>query len=426
MVEPGKKIVLQLIIFRLLIVTVLVVAAVSIQFGTSTFLSLSHFYLIIISIYVLSCAYFMFYHWGRNYSFQIYFQIIMDLFWITALVYISGGLHGTFHFLYILEIFAASVLLSGRAAYLTAALSSIFFGTLVDLMYFGIIPYYRGLHRSEAAAGVFINNIFVSWSVFFLIAFLVNSLTRRIRNTRSELETVRKELKINKNLALAGDVAAHLAHEIRNPLAAISGSVQVLNKDLDLTGEQKELMRIVIKESARVSKSFEHFLTLASSGKMNFTLFRFSRLMKETLTLLKASGGLPGKIEIKGNYKTSKISYYGNNNQFKQIFWNILNNSVKAMPEGGLLSINFDIINKHNVLLRFADTGFGMKEEDRGRIFDPFFSGFEKGQGIGLSVVRRMVGDYNGRINVVSAAGKGTEISIILPGQKRKNMNKDL
>ena len=96
------------------------------------------------------------------------------------------------------------------------------------------------------------------------------------------------------------------------------------------------------------------------------------------------------------------------------------------MPEGGLLSINFDIINKHNVLLRFADTGFGMKEEDRGRIFDPFFSGFEKGQGIGLSVVRRMVGDYNGRINVVSAAGKGTEISIILPGQKRKNMNTDL
>ncbi len=426
MAEPGKKIVLQLIIFRLLIVTVLVVAAVSIQFGTSTFLPLSHFYLIVIFIYVLSCVYFMFYHWGRNYSFQVYFQIIMDLFWITALVYISGGLHGTFHFLYILEIVAASVLLSGRAAYLTAALSSIFFGALVDLMYFGVIPYYGGLHRSEAATGVFINNIFVSWSVFFLIAFLVNSLTRRLRMTRSELEAARKELKVNKNLALAGDVAAHLAHEIRNPLAAISGSVQVLNRDLDLTGEQKELMRIVIKESERVSKSFEHFLTLASSGKMNFTLFRFSRLMKETLTLLKASGGLPDNIEIRGNYKSSDISYHGNSNQFKQIFWNILNNSVKAMPEGGLLSINFDIIDKQSVLLRFTDTGFGMKEEDRERIFEPFFSGFEKGQGVGLSVVRRMVGDYNGHIDVVSAPEKGTEISIILPGQKRKNMNKDL
>jgi two-component system sensor histidine kinase PilS (NtrC family) len=418
MAETGKKIVLQLIIFSLLIVKVLV--------GTSTFLPLSHFYLIVIFIYVLSCVYFMFYHWGRNYSFQVYFQIIMDLFWITALVYISGGLHGTFHFLYILEIVAASVLLSGRAAYLTAALSSIFFGALVDLMYFGVIPYYGGLHRSEAAAGVFINNIFVSWSVFFLIAFLVNSLTRRLRMTRSELEAARKELKVNKNLALAGDVAAHLAHEIRNPLAAISGSVQVLNRDLDLTGEQKELMRIVIKESERVSKSFEHFLTLASSGKMNFTLFRFSRLMKETLTLLKASGGLPDNIEIRGNYKSSDISYYGNSNQFKQIFWNILNNSVKAMPEGGLLSVNFDIIDKHSVLLRFTDTGFGMKEEDRERIFEPFFSGFEKGQGVGLSVVRRMVGDYNGHIDVVSAPEKGTEISIILPGQKRKSMNKDL
>jgi len=420
MAELKKKIVLQLILFRLLVVTILVVAAVSIQFGTSTFLPLNQFYLIVAAIYVFTCVYLVLYYRGKHFSFQVYFQIIMDLFCITAFVYISGGLQGTFYILYILEIMVASVMLSGRAAYLTAALSSIFFGVLVDLMYFGVIPYYGELPRSEVTAGVFINNIFVAWGVFFLLAFLVNSLTQSLRKTRSDLETTKKELEVNKNLALAGDVAAHLAHEIRNPLAAISGSVQVLNKELLLTDEQKKLMQIIVKESRRMSQSFEHFLTLASSGKMSFSSFRLSRLMKETLILLKGSGILHENIEIKGNYKTSNLSYYGSSNQFKQIFWNILSNSIKAMQEVGSLSINFDKINKNDIRLRFADTGFGMKEEDREKIFEPFFSRFKNGQGVGLSVVRRMVGDYNGSVNVVSAPGKGTEISVVFPGNKEK------
>lgn len=417
--DLRKKTVLQLILFRILVATILIVAAVSIQFGTSTFLPLTYFYLIIVIIYILSLFYLLLYSWGKHYSFQIYLQIIPDLILITALVYISGGLQGTFYFLYILEIITASLLLSGRAAYLTAAMSSIFFGVLVDLMYFGVIPYYGDISRSEISAGIFFNNIFVAWGAFFLIAFLINYLTKNLKKTKEALDAAKKELEIKKNLALAGDVAAHLAHEIRNPLAAISGSVQVLGRDLNLAGEQKDLMQIIVKESRRISQSFEHFLTLASPGKSVLTSFRLSRLMNETLTLLQGSGEFPKNIKLEGNFRTAKISYYGSDSQFKQIFWNILKNSIKAMPGGGTLTINFKPAAQKNILMEFSDTGSGMSREEREKVFEPFHSGFEKGQGIGMSVVRRIVGDYNGRIDIDSTPGKGTKIMIFLPPIKK-------
>jgi len=416
--STEKKDILRLILLRLVIVTSLVVSAVIIQFSTSVFLPLSPFYYVVISFYLLSFVYLVLYIWGKNLPLQVSFQIFFDLLLITALVYISGGVQGSFFFLYIFVIISASYVISKRAAYLTAALSAILYGFLVDGMYFGLIPYYSQEETIEISLGLVNYNIFMAWGAFFLVAFFMNFLADSLRKTRDQLMMAQKELEIKNRLATAGEVSAQLAHEVRNPLAAISGSVQVLKDELGLKGEQRELMDIIVSESRRVSHSIEQFLNLASPGKKTFSTINLTEILKETLTLLQSSGEMDGNVQIKGNYSSKNIQYFGNNNQFKQLFWNILRNALKAMPSGGSLAIDFEKIKKDEIQLKFADSGIGMAEDKRERIFEPFYSGFDNGQGLGMAVVRKIVDDYKGKVRVDSEPDKGTEITITLPLRK--------
>ena len=415
--KKQRKDIFWFILLRLIIITTLVVSAVIIQFSTSIFLPLGLFYYLILFTYFLSFIYIILYYWGRYLSFLVHLQIFFDLFLITALVYFSGGLTGSFYFLYIFEIIAASIVISRRAAYLTAAFSAIFFGLLVNGMYLGALPNFSSDTSTEISLGLVINNIFIAWSVFFLVAFLINYMTERLRKTGDELRLAQKELEIKKRLAVAGEFSAQLAHEIRNPLAAISGSVQVLRDELDLADEQKNLMDIVVHESKRASQSIEQFLSFASPGEQTFSWVNLSAVLDETLTLLQRGGEFNGNCRVEGNYRSSEVRYFGNANQFKQIFWNLLKNSLKAMPEGGTLAIDFTQEKKGGVRIRFTDAGMGMLEEDKRRIFEPFYSGFEKGNGIGMTVVRKIVDDYNGKIQVLSELNKGTEVVILLPGR---------
>ncbi len=409
-----KKNLLWFIILRLILFTSLLLSAVTVQYSAETSL-ISPLYVLIFIAYLLSVVYLLLYFWGRRYDYQAYLQIFFDLILITVLVYLAGGLRGSFYFLYIFEIIAASIVISGRVAYITAAASSIFFGILVDGMYLRVIPYFDSNQRAELSFAFVVNHILIAWGVFFLVAYLINYLTGSLNKARQQLVSAQKELELRERLAVAGEFSAQLAHEIRNPLAAISGSVQVLRDELVLTGEQKGLMDIVVDESDRISQSIEQFLSLASPGKQTFSWINLSALMHETLILLQRSGVLNGSTHLMGNYNSAGIEYYGNRNQFKQIFWNLLKNSLKAMPEGGELSVDFNRNQSQETVLMFSDTGLGMKKEERDRLFEPFYSGFSGGMGIGMAVVRRIVDDYSGKIDVKSVPGGGTTVSIVLP-----------
>jgi len=133
---------------------------------------------------------------------------------------------------------------------------------------------------------------------------------------------------------------------------------------------------------------------------------------------------LNGDTQLVGNYASAGIEYYGNRNQFKQIFWNLLKNGLKAMPEGGELSVNFSISPQGETVLQFSDTGLGMDSEVKKRLFEPFYSGFSGGRGLGMAVVRRIVDDYNGTIEVDSVPGGGTTVSIFLPPSARPESDK--
>jgi two-component system sensor histidine kinase PilS (NtrC family) len=405
------------IILRLIIVTSILVSAVVLQLaGASVFPIVPVFYLIVLA-YLMTVGCLLLYSRGKYLGLLAYLQLVFDLFLITAFVYISGGVTSSTYFLYVFAIIAASLVISKRAAYLAAALSAVLFGLLVDGMHFGLIPYFSPEHDVKLGLGSILFTMFIAWAVFFVIAFLMNYLSGNLRKTREQLRTAQKELIIKERLAEAGRISATLAHEIRNPLAAISGSVQVMRNDLALGDVNRALMDIVVRESERVSQSIDQFLDFAVPAKQVFAEVNVSDLLDETLTMLRSSGEFSGDIRLAGNHVGTNLKFVASANQIKQVFWNLTKNAVKAMPAGGTLTIDL-LEGKGEVKIRFADTGVGMTAEDKAHLFEPFYSGFENGRGLGMANVRRIVDDYDGTIDVRSEVDKGTEILISLPHRK--------
>jgi len=406
-------------IYRLVVLTSLLVSAFIIQLSSPDTQPNPPFYYLILGAYGFSALFFALYAGGRGLLAQAYAQVVFDLLLITAFVYISGGIASSMYFLYLFPIIAAGLVISGRAGFLAASLSAILFGILVDGVYFGFIPTFRPEHAVRTTLGSMLVAIFIAWGVFFVIAALMSRLAGSLRRAREALRAAEKEILLRERLAEAGRVSASLAHEIRNPLAAISGSVQVLKKELSLSAEQRELMGIVLKESDRVSQSLEQFLDFAMPAKQVFSPINLRDILDETLKILQGGGELNGKVEITGNYSSVDVPYYGNAGQFKQIFWNLVKNAVKAMPEGGRLRLEFPEPRKREVRIVVADTGRGLSDEDKEHLFEPFYTGFENGRGLGLSIVRKIVDDYDGRIEVRSELRQGTEVLITLPPRKR-------
>jgi two-component system sensor histidine kinase PilS (NtrC family) len=399
----------------LVVLTSLLVSAFIIQLSSPESLPNLPLYYLILGAYGFSAVFFGLYIWWRRLVAQAYFQVVFDLFLITSFVYISGGLASSMYFLYLFPIIAGGLVISGRAGFLAASLSAILFGLLADGVYFGFIPAFRPEHAVKTSLGSMLVTIFIAWSVFFVIAAMMSYLAGSLDKTRAALRAAEKELIVKERLSEAGRVSASLAHEIRNPLAAISGSVQVLKKELALDAEQRELMDIVLKESERVSHSLEQFLDFALPSKKIFSVISLTDILDETLKIIQGGGELDGKVEVTGNFRSSDLHYYGNAGQFKQVFWNLIKNAVKAMPEGGRLRLDFPEPRKKEVRILVADSGRGMTEEDKEHLFEPFYSGFENGRGLGMSIVRKIVEDYNGRIDVRSELNKGTEVLITLP-----------
>ena len=410
-----KKHVLLYNLYRLAVLTSLLVSAFIIQLSSPDSQPNLPFYYLIFGAYGFSALFFGLYAWGRGLVAQAFAQVVFDLLLITAFVYISGGIASSMYFLYLFPIIAAGLVISGRAGFLAASLSAILFGLLVDGVYFGFIPAFRPEHAVKTPLGSMLVTIFIAWGVFFVIAGLISKLAGSLRKTREALRAAEKELLVRERLSEAGRVSASLAHEIRNPLAAISGSVQVLKKELALSDEQRDLMGIVIKESERVSHSLEQFLDFALPSKHVFSVISLTDILDETLKILKGGGELDGKVEVTGNFRSADLHYYGNAGQFKQVFWNLIKNAVKAMPDGGRLRLDFLGPQRKEIRIVVADSGRGMTEEDKEHLFEPFYSGFENGRGLGMSIVRKIVDDYDGRIDVRSELNKGAEILITLP-----------
>mgnify|MGYP001054903681 FL=1 len=174
-------------------------------------------------------------------------------------------------------------------------------------------------------------------------------------------------------------------------------------------------MEIVVGESRRVSTTIDQFLHLASPPRESSADIDLAAIVRETVTMLRVSGGLGEGIDVRGSFESDRIPFRGNPGMFKQIVWNLIRNAVQAMPGGGDLAIDFPPAGNGAVLVRFADTGKGMTSDERARMFEPFYSRFEGGRGLGMAVVQKLVADARGTITVNSEPGAGTSILLEIP-----------
>ena len=230
----------------------------------------------------------------------------------------------------------------------------------------------------------------------------------------TEVKKLERQARFNEQLAAVGELAAGIAHEIRNPLASISGSVQVLSNELSVGSAERRLMEIIVSESNRLSKILEEFLRFVRPQERRVAVFDVAASIREVLELFRLSDEVSDAHTISLDVDPPGSLLAADRDQIRQIVYNVAKNAVRAMPEGGTLTVEGREDGAW-YSIRFRDTGRGMSEEEIARVFTPFSTAFDGGTGLGMAIVRRIVEDHGGAIDVESKPGEGTTVTILMP-----------
>jgi two-component system sensor histidine kinase PilS (NtrC family) len=232
----------------------------------------------------------------------------------------------------------------------------------------------------------------------------------------SEIKIEAERQRMQERMAAVGEMAARMAHEIKNPLASISGSAQVLASAGNLDDNRQRLLHILVDESRRLSSILDGFLEYARSGSATFGPCDLSAMLRDCVNLLGRSEEHQEDHRLRLNVPEGLV-LRGEEHLLRQIFWNLSRNALQAMPNGGELEISATRENGR-VVLRWRDTGVGMTEEIRRQAFEPFVTTRPGGTGLGLAVVYAAVAEHNGSVSIDSAPGSGTTVTVELPVHK--------
>ena len=547
----------QLMLIRVILFSLILGALIFIQIKeTQTYfgpVQTAH-YILIILVYLFTFIYAFIFKYARNLPWLAYCQLVMDSIFVTAIIYTTGGIESIFSFLYILNIIVASIILYRRGGMVVASLSSILYGLLLDLHYYGVIhPLGPGIDYAEAYQSFYIVYlIFVNIAGFYLVAYLSSYLSEQIKKNRMELKEkqididkleilnesiinsitsalivldgqnriilfnpasesifgmkagdaagqpiekmlpslhrhftnlqvltdrsgkklppfldlsfsrdgskemplrlfvstlllpvgepqghilifhdmteirkIEEEMKKVEGLALVGELAAGIAHEIRNPMASISGSIQMLKDGIEKDDVNRRLMDIVHREINRLNHLVNDFLLFARPKEADFAPFRLGPLILESLELFKNSPHWTNKIWIQTDFR-QPITLESDPSQLKQVLWNLFLNATQAIDDTGTLHIMTDLTT-HDlsgtdgwVRIVIRDTGKGFDEKKLAQVFTPFFTTKEGGSGLGLAIVKRIVEGLRGGVQGSNHPDGGAQVTILLPNSPSK------
>ena len=237
----------------------------------------------------------------------------------------------------------------------------------------------------------------------------------------TELKKRDREARVQQRLAAVGEMAAGIAHEIRNPLASMAGSIQILRDELPLTAEQSQLMDIVLRESDRLNDTIRSFLAFARPQRNAMIELDLRRSVTDAARLLENNADVTARHAIVVDVPAEPVLFRADEAQFRQIVWNLASNGLRAMPEGGTLRLSVRAAappaagGGGEVVIAVQDDGVGIAPEELDGIFQPFRGGFARGTGLGLSIVHRIATDYGGEVRVASQKGKGTTVEVAMP-----------
>lgn len=209
---------------------------------------------------------------------------------------------------------------------------------------------------------------------------------------------------------------AGVAHEIRNPLSAIGNCIEILDKQLNLEGDNKELVTIALSECERLDRVLSNLLTLARRREPHLQLVEVHELVERTCVALQYDTRFQPTIELKRDFGAPmQLALWIDRDQISQVLWNLLINAVHAMPHGGELWVVTGVDEEVRFRLSVRDTGIGMSREVIAKALQPFFTTKISGTGLGLATAKEIVSRHGGRLIIESEEGKGTEVTVLLP-----------
>jgi len=405
--------------FRVLFTTLLLGSTIVFQLRRSpSFLAepLLFIYGLTIGIYVLSFVYTIFLHRVKRELLFAYVQVVMDTIVVTLIIYVTGGFSSIFSFLYLLVIIYSSMLLFRRGSMIMAALCSIQYGILVDLEYYGILTPFvvedsmSGLTYTWNYA---IFKILITMVACFAVAFLSSLLSEQERRTRKDLLAMEEHVKRVEKMAAIGEMAAGLTHEIKNPLASLTGSIQMLRDDIPHSSDHDKLMQIILREADRLSSLANNFLLFARPPVGKTESIELKEALSETLELFERDSTGRDRISIAKTF-IPNIWIEMDTSHLRQILWNLLLNAAESINGSGRIDIKMIPPTNRFVGIQVTDTGCGISKERVDSIYDPFFTTKSTGTGLGLSIVHRILESYNGWIEVASEIDKGTTFTLKL------------
>ena len=224
----------------------------------------------------------------------------------------------------------------------------------------------------------------------------------------TEIRRLEREVRMQDRLAAVGRLAAAIAHEIRNPLTSIAGSVSMLSGVPEMNGEHRRLLDIVTRESQRLNAIITDFLAYSRTKQYRFEKANLIHLLEDTLTLMEHRMTAENTgISINRRYAVPQASVFADGDKIKQVFWNLCENAVRAMKGGGTLTVAVEPLG-HDWQVAVQDTGAGMTPQQIEKIFEPFQSNFEGGTGLGLAIVYQIMQAHEGKVWARSKPGQGT------------------
>jgi two-component system sensor histidine kinase PilS (NtrC family) len=373
-------------------------------------------YGLITGIFILSFFYSVMLTRVQEVLWLAYLQISIDSIIVSLIIFVTGNFSSIFSFLYLVVIIYSSILLYRKGSMVIALLCSVQYALLVVLEYKGwIVPFAveEGLAALHSPVSQILYKILITTLACLAVAFLSSFLAEQTRRTRKELWAMEDQVKRVEKMAVIGEMAAGLAHEIKNPLASLTGSIQILKDGIPLDTDHARLMQIVLREADRLSSLVNNFLLFARPPAGKSEIIDLSRAIAETVELFEKDDACRAKITIQKKIAAG-ILIQMDPIHFRQVLWNLLLNAAEAIDGSGRIEINLFSTKGRRACMEISDTGCGISEEVIGSIFDPFFTTKNSGTGLGLSIVHSILESYDSRLEVRSRQGTGTTFAVHL------------
>jgi two-component system sensor histidine kinase HydH len=405
-----------LIFFRILFASLMLGSAVVVQVRESPFpltKSLIVLYGVIVGIFLLSVYYALIFRYEKLNLLFPYIQLGIDTFIVTVIIFITGSFTSIFSFLYLVVIVYSSMIVFRRGSMVMAILCSVQYGILINLEYYGIInPFF--IKGSSTIGNYASNTVFfkvvIAMLACFAVAFLSGLLSEQVRRTAKELSVMEDRVKRVEKMAYMGEMAAGITHEIKNPLASLAGSIQILRKEIPYDPEHDKLMQIVLRETDRLNMLVSNFLLFAKPPVVKIEKIELENALKETLKLFEKNQATSNRISINIDL-VPNIWVQMDPVHLRQVMWNLLLNAAEAIEGEGFINVKTYPLRPNYACVEVSDNGIGMTKKLIQSIFDPFFTTKPTGTGLGLSIVHSILESYNSWLDVVSKVGEGTKFT---------------